>query len=90
MAQAAPDGLKGLRDQALLLLGFAGAFRRSELVALDIMDLEETDEGMRVAIRRSKTDQDHRGSIVPIDDKGGQRWELAADCKDLRSSTGAE
>jgi site-specific recombinase XerD len=87
MAQAAPDGLKGLRDQALLLLGFAGAFRRSELVALDIMDLEET---MRVAIRRSKTDQDHRGSIVPIDDKGGQRWELAADCKDLRSSTGAE
>src|SRR6202049_3374207 len=42
MALSAPDSLKGLRDRALLLLGFAGAFRRSELVALDIADLEET------------------------------------------------
>jgi len=66
MAQAAPDGLKGLRDQALLLLGFAGAFRRSELVALDVTDLEETDEGMRVAIRRSKTDQEGKGEIIAI------------------------
>ena len=66
MAQAAPDGLKGLRDQALLLLGFAGAFRRSELVALDVADLEETEEGMRVAIRRSKTDQEGKGEIIAI------------------------
>ena len=41
MALSAPEGLKGLRDRALLL-GFAGAFRRSELVALDVADLEET------------------------------------------------
>jgi hypothetical protein len=40
MGLSAPDGLKGLRDRALLLLGFAGAFRRSELVALDVADLE--------------------------------------------------
>jgi site-specific recombinase XerD len=65
MAQAAPDGLKGLRDQALLLLGFAGAFRRSELVALDVADLEET-EGMRVSIRRSKTDQEGKGEVIAI------------------------
>ena len=37
MALSAPEGLKGLRDRALLLLGFAGAFRRSELVALDVV-----------------------------------------------------
>src|SRR5262249_29592918 len=42
MVKAAPAGkLKGLRDKALLLLGFGGAFRRSELVALDVADLEE-------------------------------------------------
>jgi len=58
--------LKGLRDRALLLLGFAGAFRRSELVALDVADLEETEEGMRVAIRRSKTDQEGKGEIIAI------------------------
>ena len=46
MALSAPDGLKGLRDRALLLLGFAGAFRRSELVALDVADLEETEDGL--------------------------------------------
>ncbi len=54
MALSAPDGLKGLRDRALLLLGFSGAFRCSELVALDVAEIEETDEGMRITIRRSK------------------------------------
>lgn len=53
-----PDSLQGKRDRALLLLGFAGAFRRSELVALDVADLEITPEGLAVTIRRSKTDQD--------------------------------
>ena len=66
MAQAAPDGLKGLRDRALLLLGFAGAFRCSELVALDVADLEEIEEGMRVSIRRSKTDQEGKGEVIAI------------------------
>jgi integrase len=54
MAWAAPGCLKGLRDRALLLLGFAGAFRRSELVALDIADLSFCEGGLRVMIRRSK------------------------------------
>jgi integrase len=48
MVATAPHGLAGLRDRALLLLGFAGAFRRSELVALDVADLEETQTGLLV------------------------------------------
>lgn len=58
--------LVGLRDRALLLLGFAGAFRRSELVALDITDLEEVSGGLRVRLRRSKTDQEGQGTVVPV------------------------
>ncbi|MHC2109293.1 site-specific integrase [Methylobacterium sp. CM6246] len=56
-----PDTLTGKRDRALLALGFAGAFRRSELVALDVADLVEHPEGLRVRVRRSKTDQEGRG-----------------------------
>jgi hypothetical protein len=53
MVATAPDDLTGRRDRALLLLGF----RRSELVALDLTDVEETEAGLRVTIRHSKTDQ---------------------------------
>jgi integrase len=56
----------GLRDRALLLLGFAGAFRRSELVALDLDDLEFTPRGIRVTLRRSKTDQEAEGRPIGI------------------------
>jgi integrase len=66
MALSAPEGLKGLRDRALLLLGFAGAFRRSELVALEVADLEETDDGFKIVIRRSKTDQEGHGTTIAI------------------------
>jgi site-specific recombinase XerD len=66
MALSAPEGLKGLRDRALLLLGFAGAFRRSELVALDVADLEETEDGFKIIIRRSKTDQEGHGVTIAI------------------------
>jgi len=58
--------LKGTRDRALLLLRFPGAFRRSEFVALDVADLEETEDGFRVTIRRSKTDQEGQGQTVAI------------------------
>jgi len=47
-------------------LGFAGAFRRSELAALTVADLEEVDEGLRVHIRKSKTDQEGAGEVVPV------------------------
>lgn len=66
MALGTGPGLKGLRDAALLLLGFAGAFRRSELVALDCEDIEEIDAGLRITIRRSKTDQEGAGATVAV------------------------
>jgi site-specific recombinase XerD len=66
MVALAPDRLAGLRDRALLLLGFAGAFRRSELVALDVADIAETETGLLVSIRRSKTDQEGEGVTIAI------------------------
>jgi hypothetical protein len=47
-------------------LGFAGAFRRSELVALNVADLEESDDGLKITIRRSKTDQEGHGETIAI------------------------
>jgi len=58
--------LRGKRDRALLLVGFAAALRRSELVALTIDDLERTDGGIFLHIRKSKTDQDGAGHAIPI------------------------
>jgi integrase len=58
--------MKDLRDHSILLLGFAGAFRRSELVVLDVTDLEFCDGGLRVHIRRSKTDQEGAGDTIAI------------------------
>jgi integrase len=66
MLALCPDTLAGKRDRALLALGFAGAFRRSELVALEVADLTETPDGLRVAIRRSKTGQEGQGTEVAI------------------------
>lgn len=60
------DGVQGARDAALLLLGFAGAFRRSELVALDIADLQKVQQGLLVNLRFSKTDQGGVGRTVAI------------------------
>ena len=61
-----PDSLLGIRDRALLLLGFAGAMRRSELVGLDVTDLALADEGLVINIRRGKTDQAGAGRKVGI------------------------
>src|SRR5712671_2465959 len=57
---------RSVPDRVILLLGFAGAFRRSELVALDVDDIESSDQGLRITIRRSKTDQDGEGAVVAI------------------------
>ena len=56
----------GCRDRALLLLGFAGAMRRSELVGLDVADITEGTDGLIVRLRRSKTDQEGAGRTVGI------------------------
>lgn len=67
MADAAePQTRMGLRDRALLLFGFAGAFRRSELVALNTWNLEEREEGLKVTIEKSKTDQEAQGQVIAI------------------------
>jgi site-specific recombinase XerD len=55
-----------VRDRALLLMGFAGAFRRSELVALNVEDITDTDDGLRIAVRRSKADQEGEGDAVGL------------------------
>lgn len=70
------EGVKGCRDRALLLIGFAGAFRRSELVGLQLSDIEFVEQGLIVSLRKSKTDQEGigrkiaipyaRGSICPV------------------------
>ncbi len=59
-------GTKGIRDRAMILLGFAAALRRSELVALDVADLQFVSEGMIVHQRRSKTDQEGAGRKIAV------------------------
>jgi len=54
------------RDKALILIGFSGGFRRSELVSIEIEDLEFTKDGIKIFIKRSKTDQSGEGMIKAI------------------------
>lgn len=61
-----PPTLSGLRDKALLLIGFTGAFRRSELVAIKVDDITTSDAGIVVLIPESKTDQNRIGRKVAI------------------------
>ena len=58
--------LRGLRDRAVILVGYAGAFRRSELVSLDLPDIDFREDGMVITLRRSKTDQEGAGRYVGI------------------------
>jgi integrase len=66
MLAACPATMIGLRDRALIALGFAGAFRRSELLALAVVDLTDLPDGLRVLIRRSKTDPEAQGQEIAI------------------------
>jgi len=61
-----PERTLDVRDRALILIGFAGAFRRSELVGLDVEDLEFNENGLVVHLRRSKTDPEGQGRKVGI------------------------
>ena len=67
------DGLKASRDKALLLIGFAGGLRRSELVGLDVADVEHVRQGIIIHLRRSKTDQEGSGHKLGIP-HGRTRW----------------
>lgn len=67
LVRAQPDGPLGLRNRALLLVGFGGALRRSEIVALNAGDVAFVDgKGVVLTIRRSKTDQIGAGDAVAI------------------------
>ncbi len=66
MISVLPETISGLRDRCLLVVGFVGAFRRSELVALRVEDLTFTGEGVRAHLRQSKTDQEGHGVEVPL------------------------
>lgn len=61
-----PDTLLGKRDRLLLLLGFSGAFRRSEVSNLDVSDVRKLPGGLEVSLRGSKTDQEGKGQKVAI------------------------
>ena len=56
-------GIRKLRDKTIILLGFAGGFRRIELISIDYEDLEFVAEGVKIFIRKSKTDQFGEGMI---------------------------
>ncbi len=61
-----PTNVRGARDRAMLLLGFAGGFRRSEIVGLTVDDVDFRTEGAVVTLRRSKTDQEGAGRQIGI------------------------
>jgi integrase len=72
------DSVKDARDRALLLIGFAGAFRRSELVGLDCADIERVRQGVILHLRHSKTDQLGRGRKIGIPFARGCHCPVAA------------
>lgn len=79
-------GIKGVRDKALLLTGFAGAFRRSELVSIRIEDIQFVGEGMVIRLRRSKTDQTGKGRDIAIPAMRGTCCPVKAVMKWLKQS----
>ena len=57
------EEIKKFRDRSIILIGFGGGFRRTELISIDYEDLEFVPEGLKITIRRSKTDQFGEGMI---------------------------
>lgn len=66
LPQSDPGDLAALRDRAMILLGYAGALRRGELVALKRQDVSLLADGLRINVRRSKTDQNAEGEVVGV------------------------
>lgn len=66
IASADGEGTRSIRDRAVLLLGLAAALRRSELVGLELRDVEFVKEGLRLTLRHSKTDQDGEGQVIAV------------------------
>ncbi|MBI0477199.1 integrase [Sphingomonas sp. MA1305] len=66
LATIAGDGLRAVRDRAILALGMAAALRRSEIVALQVGDVALVPQGLRLTITRSKTDRIGTGAVIAI------------------------
>jgi len=66
MGAAAGEGSRAVRDRAILALGLAAALRRSELVALQLDDVDFEDRGLKLTLRHSKTDQDGEGQVIAV------------------------
>jgi site-specific recombinase XerD len=64
--QQIKEEIKKLRDRSIILIGFSGGFRRNEIVSLDYDDLDFVSEGLKITLRRSKTDQFGEGSIKAL------------------------
>lgn len=95
MALLCENTLLGVRDRAVLMLGWCSAFRRSELVALNIGDLEFTEQGLIITVCKSKTDQEAKGQqigipyskdiICPV--KAVQEWISRIDTRSIGADT---
>jgi site-specific recombinase XerD len=57
------EEIKKIRDRSIILIGFSGGFRRNEIVSLDYEDLDFVEEGLKISLKRSKTDQFGEGSV---------------------------
>jgi len=64
LCKADKNIVRGARDRAIILLGFSGGLRRSEIVALKWGDIQEVVEGLEITVRKSKTDQQGKGAVV--------------------------
>ena len=83
--------IRKIRDKALVLIGFSGGFRRSELVDIEYEDIEFVEEGVKIFVKRSKTDQSGEGmtKAIPYFDninfcpvKALNKWVFEAQLKD--------
>ena len=83
--------IRKIRDKALILIGFSGGFRRSELVNIEYEDIEFVEEGVKIFVKRSKTDQSGEGmtKAIPYFDninfcpvKALNKWVVEAELKD--------
>ena len=64
--QQKKEEIKKLRDRSIILIGFSGGFRRNEIVSLDYDDLDFVPEGLKITLKRSKTDQFGEGSVKAL------------------------
>ena len=68
------EKIKKLRNKALILIGFSGGFRRTELVSIDYEDLDFVEEGVKITLRRSKTDQFGEGQIKGLPYSSNEKY----------------